>query len=474
KIRKGVKFHEDECFGETKTREVNAHDFKYCLDRLCVATPDNQMFWLFQGKVIGADEYYESTYNDSPLEGGVEGVKVIDDYTIQINLKFPFAGFLNIIAHSACWVYPKEAYEKYGIEMRVTCVGTGAFKVKTVEEGKVVILEKNPNYWGKDKHGNQLPYLDAIKFSFLKEKKSELFEFRKGNLDMVFKLPLEMIDDVLGELEEAKEGGNMPFNIQVTPAMVIQYYGFQHKSALFSNKKLRLAMNYAIDRETIVTYTLQGDGTAATYGIVPIGFKGYEYDSLKGYNFDPEKARKLLAEAGYPNGEGLEPLTLQLNSGGSNNIMIAEVIQSQLKENLNITVKMDVMPFAQHLEKLETGNTLFWRSAWLADYPDPENFLTLLYGKLVPEELSSKSYVNSVRYQNEEYDALFEQALQTVDKAARYRLYRMAEQVMLDDAAIMPIYYDEFTRLLQKNVRNFPANAAEYRDLSEVYFKDEE
>ncbi len=473
-LRKGVKFHDNECFEGGEGREVTASDFKYCFNNLCSNFPDNQMFWLFKDKVKGANEYYESTTNKKPLAEGVAGVKVIDDYTLQIDLNYPFAGFLNIMAHSGLWVYPKEAFEKYGVDMRTKCVGTGAFVVKNIKEGEAVILEKNPDYWGVDKHGNKLPFLDAVKFTFLKEKKSELLEFRKGNLDMVYELPIEMIGDVVGELDDAKRGGNLPFEMQVTPAMATHYYGFQHKSELFKNPKVRAAFNYAIDRDAIVTYTLQGEGTPAIYGIVPSSFRDYEFDSLKGFTFDPAKAKELLKEGGYPNGKGFPKLTLQINSGGSNRVLLAEVIQKMLKDNLNIDVELEVLPFPQLLDNLETGKSLFWRAAWIADYPDPENFLNLLYGKLVPKEMSTKSYLNAVRYQSSVYDSLYEKALRTIDLKERYRLYRLAEQEALNDAAIMPIYYDENTRLLQRKVKNFPANALEYRDLSEVYLKEEE
>jgi peptide/nickel transport system substrate-binding protein len=465
-------FHDDPCFPEGKGREVTAADFLYSFTKLCTVDAENQMFWLFDKKVKGARDYYQSTIDGEPLVDGVSGIKVIDKYTIQIELEKPFAGFLNIIGHSGCWVVPEEAIEAYGNDMRIKCVGTGPFTIKTVKEGEAVILAKNENYWKFDEFGNQLPYLDAIKFSFLKEKKAELLEFRKGNLDMIFQLPLEMIDEVVGELEDAKQGGNKPFQMQVNSAFSVQYYGFQNKSELFSNIDVRKAFNYAIDREKLVTYTLQGDGTPALYGIVPPGLKGYEYDSLKGYSYNLEMAKEYFAKAGYPDGKGFPEITLQLNSGGSRNIQVAEAVQSMLMESLNISVKMEVMPFAQHLEAIETGKTMFWRSAWLADYPDPENFLNLLYGPNVPENINEKSYINSVRYQNNEYDAMFEKALSTVDKTERFTYYRMADQIALNDAPYMPICYDEFTRLLQREVRNFPANAMEYRDFTEVFLKD--
>jgi oligopeptide transport system substrate-binding protein len=475
-LRKGVKFHNDPCFADGEGREVTAKDFMYCFEKLCTASAENQHFGdTFKGRVVGADEYYQSTIDKKPLAGGVSGIKQIDDYTLQINLSHPFAGFLNILSTSGCWLYPKEAFDKYGVDMRVKCVGTGPFQVKSIKEGEAVILERNPNYWGIDEFGNQLPYLNAVKYSFLKEKKSELLEFKRGNLDMMFRLPTEMIPDILGELDHAKEG-NAPFEMQVVPAMSTFYYGFQHQSDIFSKKEVRLAFNYAIDREKIVNYTLQGEGVPGLYGIVPPSFKGYDVKLLKGYTFDLEKAHKYMATAGYPDGKGFPKLTLQINSGGGDrNIQTAEVIQKMLKENLNIDVDISVMPFAEHLETLETGKSLFFRSQWSADYPDPETFLTLLYGKHVPAKLSDKSYLNSVRYKSAKYDSLFSAAMQEVDDKKRFDLYRQADQVQIDDGAIMPIFYDEFYRLVQPYVKNFPANAMEYRDMSRVYFvpKDE-
>ena len=474
-IRKGVKFHNDPCFPNAEGREVTANDFMYCFQKLCTSSPENQHFGdSFKDRVVGANEYYQSTIDKNPLAVGVSGVKRIDDYTLQISLLHPFAGFLNILTMPGCRLYPKEAFDKYGIEMRVKCVGTGAFQIKTVKEGEVVILERNPNYWDIDEFGNHLPYLNALKYTFLKEKKSELLEFKRGNLDMMFRLPTEMIPDILGELDQAKEG-NPPFEMQVVPALSTFYYGFQHQSDIFSKKEVRLAFNYAIDREKIVKYTLQGEGLPGNYGIVPPSFAAYDVKKLVGYKFDVEKAHKYMAAAGYPAGKGFPKLTLQINSGGGDrNIQIAEVIQKMLKENLGIDIDISVMPFAEHLETLETGKSLFFRAQWSADYPDPETFLTLLYGKHVPAKLSDKSYLNEVRYKSPKFDSLFSAAMQEVDDKKRFDLYLQADQVQIDEGAIMPIFYDEFYRLVQPNVKNFPSNAMEYRDLSHVYFAPKE
>ena len=304
--------------------------------------------------------------------------------------------------------------------------------------------------------------------------KAELLEFKKGNLDLVFRLPLEMINEVVGELEDAKKGGNRPYVMQISPALNVFFLGFQHQLEPFNNINVRKAFNYAIDREAIVTYTLQGEGRPAVNGFVP-PFKGYDSESVRGYEFSPSKAKKHLAKAGFPNGKNFPEIALQINPGGGDrNIQVAEVVQKMLNENLGINIKIEQMQFAQHLESVETGKSLFWRSGWVADYPDPENFLNLLYGAHVPKEISEKAYINPMRYESSTFDSVFDIALRELNTAKRMELYRQLDQIVVDDAVTMPIFYDENTRLIQVHVKNFPSNSMEFRDLSEVYFDEED
>jgi oligopeptide transport system substrate-binding protein len=475
KIRKGAKFHNDECFSGGEGREVTAKDFKWCFDRLCTVSPQNQMYDItFKKRVKGAEEYYQSTKNKRPLSGGVSGVKVIDDYTLEITLTTPFAGFLNILAMPGGYLFPKEAFDKYGEDgLRNKAVGTGPFILQTVKEEEAVILNRNPDYWGKDEDGNQLPYLDAVRISFVKEKKQEFLEFKKGNLDMLFRIPTENIGDILTDINNAKE--NIPFELQVSPAMELFYLGFLNNTKPFNDKRVRLAFNYAIDRQKIVDYTLKGEGIPATYGIVPpassFELKGYNFKAIRGYTYDRDLAKKFLTEAGYPNGKGFPQIMLQINGGGGDrNVLTAQVIQGMLKENLNIDIGIETLPMTQHLDKVESGHTLLWRLGWTADYPDPETFLTLLYSAHIPEKTTDMSYVNMTRFKNAKYDSLFTLAMKEVDDKKRFALYMQADQIAIDEGALMPIFYDENYRLVQSNVKNFDVNGMEYRDVSRVYF----
>lgn len=471
-LRSGVKFHDDACFPEGKGREVKASDFKFCFDKLCSTDPANNQFDVtFKDKVAGAAEAFESSKAGKKI--GVSGVKVINDSTLTIKLNHASPGFMNILAMPGCYVYAQEAVAKYGAEMRVKTVGTGAFAIETVKEGEVIILKKNPNYWGVDEHGNKLPYLDGIKWTFIREKKSEILEFKRGNLDMVYRIPVEMFHELMGDLSNAKER-KTEFNILSSPALNTNYYGFNCQSSTFNKKEVRLAFNHAIDRQKIADFTIQGEGEAAFYGIVPytetFEKEGYNYKALKGYNYDPEKAKEYLKSAGFADGKGFPKVTLEINSGGGDrNILVAEVVQKMLKENLNIDVEINTIPFAEHIENIQSAKADLFRFGWTADYPDPETFLTLFYGKHVPATMGEKSYINMTRYVNPRFDSLFIAAGKISDKAQRYAMLSRAEQIMLDDAPFMPIFYDENFRLEQLNVRNLPENIMNYMDLTTTY-----
>lgn len=476
-LRKGVLFHDDDCFAATqgKGRELTANDVKFTFDKLCTSAPNNQQFtYTFKDRVVGANEYFAATEKGQAPAGGVSGVTVMDDSTIEVKLLLPMPGFLQILATQGGWVYPQEAFDKYGDDMRKHCVGTGPFKVKSITEGESVILEYNPNYWMFDEHGNRLPYLDIVQFKFIKDKRSEIIAFRNKELDMVFRLPVEMTKDILGELDHAKEQ-HVDFVMQTAPAMSLTYYGFQHKLAPFDNQKVRLAFNYAINREEIADKKLMGDAIPGKYGIVPPSIIGYHADSIHGYRYDPDLARKYLAEAGYPGGKGFPEITLRINSGGGDrNTITADYVAHQLNEVLGITVKVETIPFAQHLEALETGKSLFWRTGWIADYPDPETFLTTLYSAHIPSALDARSSTNSVRYSNPRFDSLYNAAVHTADPARRAELFLQADRLQVLDAAIMPIYYEQNDRLVQRNVRNFDINAMEFRDMTKVWLDVEE
>lgn len=468
-IRKGVKFQDDQCFQGGKGREINANDFKWCFDQLCVASAQNSQFQMtFKGLVEGADECFQQTASGKPLPAsGVSGIKVIDDYTLQIKLTHASPTFLDILIMPGCWLFPKEALAKYGKDIRIHCVGTGPFQIKEVQEEQAIVLMRNPHYWDVDENGNQLPYLESVKFTFVKEKRSELLEFQQGNVEMMYQIPIEIIPQILGDVNNPST--KVDYTLQSYPALYTYFFGFQTRNKLFSNKYLRQALNYAVDRDKIVTYTLQGEGIPGDNGIVP-QMPGYNTKNVKGYTFNPDKAKELLAKAGYPGGKGLPEISLQTNpDGGNRNVQIAEVVKKMLEENLNITVKIDVVPFPQHMDSYERGKVGCFKQSWIADYPSPETFLSLLYGRNVPKDSNERANGNPFRYKSARFDSLYSLALVTVNDTLRNKLYAEADEAALEDAPYICIFYDENYYLLHNYVRNFYGNSMDYRDLSKVF-----
>ncbi|MBK8351001.1 MAG: ABC transporter substrate-binding protein [Saprospirales bacterium] len=469
-LRKGVFYHDDPCFPNGKGRELNAQDVKFCFDRLCYHNPaDNQGFWIFKDVVKGASEYDSLTSKNIIPATGVSGVRVLNDSTVEVELEKPYAVFLARLALIFGKIYPREAFDKYGADMREHCVGTGPFYLKINQDNQISYLARNPNYWKKDEFGNQLPYLDAIRVSYIKEKKNELLEFKKGNSDLVYKFPLEMIEEIMDNKHNLKPE-YQKFQLQFMPTMSLQYYGFQHQGKIFNNINVRKAFCYAYDREKLCEYTLKGSGFPAIYGVVPPGTGTYDSKQVKGFNFDPAKAQTYLAKAGFPKGKGFPKLTLELNSGGSRNSQVAEAIKKMIEETLGIEIELLMVPWAQHTETVETAKTDFYRLGWIADYPDAENFLNLFHSKYVPDDINQKTYINSFRYKNKAFDMLFDNAIATVDEKERNILYAKADQQVIEDAVVLPNYYDIDFRLLQPYVRDCPQNAMEQRDFSEVYF----
>ena len=473
----GVHFHDDPCFPEGKGRELTANDVKYCFTKLNTKSINNQNFSIFQGIIKGASKYYAATEKNQNPGFDLEGIKVLDKYTVQIQLTKPNSLFIVNLARPACFIYPQEAEEKYGVDMRIHAVGTGPFTLNTkdVDEDISIILKRNPNYYRKDEFGNQLPFLDAVSIQFIKDKKTELFEFRKGNLDMIYRLPTEYIVEILEETMPGANGEYSQFQLQRSPEMMTQFLTLNNQSGVFKNKNVRKAFNYAIDRTKILDFVLNGEGYApGNHGITPPVLSNYDINNIRGYHLNIDSAKYFLAKAGYPGGKGFPKLTFLLNAEGERNTNVAVEIQKQLKDHLNVDVELNVLPFAQLLEKSYKGDYSILRAGWVADFPSPENFLWLFYSKDVPHSLNDVSYPNVARYVNKDYDRLYEAALdaKSIDEANKY--FKKAENVLMNDAPVIILWYDEGYRLIQSYVKNFPNNPMQYRDLSEVYFEEAE
>jgi len=481
-LKKGVMFHDDSCFPNGKGREVKAQDFKYSFELLCTklindSIPNLMFERTFKDKVVGANAFYESG------TGEVEGVKVIDDYTLEIHLIQASSSFIYIMAYPAASVVAKEAVASYGADL---IVGSGPFMFGTFLEDsdeltgepiEKLVLLRNPNYHEVDSFGNQLPYLDSVLISFYNSQKRELALFQDHELDMILGLPAESVRDIVEQQIAYFEKKPPIFILERSADMSSQFYEFNLSNPLFGKDekglKVRQAISYAIDRDKLIEKVLSGEAYGpGIHGITPPSFREYDNSKIKGYDFNPEKAKALLAAAGYPNGENFPTIKLELNSGGFRNTSVAFQVQKQLSNVLNINLELEIVPMSKLLDDRKYARGDMFRSAWIADYPSPENFLLLMYGKNVPDDPKEPSILNTPRYQNDAFDKLFMEGVTGDSLTTRYAAFAEAEQLMMNDAPLLILWYDEQYRLIQSNVQNFRINAMHYRDYSEVYIQE--
>jgi len=465
-LRKNVYFHRDPVFASEKERRFDAGAVLYCFQQVCTAGAENQMFWLFQDKVVGANVYYAATAEGKVPEQGVEGFEVVDEHTFKIRLTHPFPNFLQLLAHQGSWIWPARLREMHGDDLIGHAIGTGPFRLKASSPDEVFVLERDPDYWDRDENGNRLPFLDAVRCTLEPDKNKELDSFLAGQLSCMFEVPVDRIAVIGDSLDKT---GASRFVVQTVPGIAVQFYGFNGTRPPFQDRRVRRAVALAIDRRFLVDSVLKGMAVEALHGIVAPGLAGYPYNLVSSHPFAPDSARRLLSEAGFPNAEGFPPLILQV-SAGFGYVEVAEAVQSMLERELGVATILSMLPADQHFERIEMGRAQIWREGWLADFPDPENFLALLYGKNAVADTALPTFLNTTRYRDPRYDSLFTLAQRTVDAAERARYLALAEQVAMMDVAITPLYHERSVRLLQTWVRDLPQNPMEYRDLSRVWF----
>jgi len=446
KLRKGVHFHKETEGGKPTAnggREVTAEDWKWSFERMIRDKSPRAYF-------IDMIEGYQEMADGKAREW--KGVKAVDKYTLQFTLREPFAPFISVLAYQALCVVPKEDVMKHGKDFKFHPVGTGAFTFESWKQDQKVTLNRNPNYWRKDAEGRQLPYLDGFEIVVIPESTVAWEEFKKGNINFINDVPERQV-------KEAREllGDNFLF----APQPGIYYFGFNMTKEPFkNNKKLRQAMNYAIDRERMNDLVMEGLFMPAA-GVLPPSMPGFN-KNLKGYDYNPEKAKQLLAEAGYPN--GLE-VTIQVNQSARNKA-IAEAAQAQLAE-IGIKMNIKIVDWGVHLDMLDRGECEMYRMGWVVDYLDPDNFL---YVNLSSRNLGIKG--NYSNYKNDEVDKLLNEARVISDQKKRIAMYQKAEEIIVDDAPWLFLFYYGEWIATQKYVRNavLPAFGAYSMRMDDIWF----
>lgn len=419
-LREGVKFHNG--------REVTAEDFVYSMTR--IIDPKTQSPAAnFLDRVLGFKEFQERNANH------LRGLNAIGKYIFEIKLSESYSPFLSILGMNKFKVLPKEELEKSGIEFGKFPVGTGAFKFVSMKEGEEIILEANQDYF------ERRPYLDKIIFKIFHGAPQEkiLKEFKEGNFEESF-IPAEEIENVVKDKR---------YIFLQRPTLSWRFYGFNLLSKPLDNKKLRKAINFAVDKKAIISQIHKNQFHLAK-GILPPGMPGYD-PKRDIYPHDEIRAKKHLTEAGYGKGKSIPILEIW----SATNSEAAQRELDEIKSQLNKIGVQAIIHFETNwpnfVSMLRDNKAPVFMRAWYADFPDPDNFLGILF--------HSKSKYNYMAYHNPEVDRLLDRAKAERDYLKRMEMYRKIEGIVLEDAPIIPMVNHLFQMAYQPYVRGIEVNA---------------
>ena len=449
-LRTDVYFSDDAAFVNGRGRRLCANDVVYSFGRIIDKSVASPGAWIFNNNVDAAD-----------------GFAALNDSTFRLKLLRPFQPILGILSMQYCSIVAREAVQKYGSDFRRHPVGTGPFEMVAWEEGQALVLKKNLHYFEKDSTGHTLPYLDGIKVSFFDSKATEFLEFQQNRLDFINDIEASFKDEVLTKTGNLKKEWDGKIILQKHPYFNTEYLGIlvDKKNDLVKNsplkyQKVRQAINYSFDRRKMMLYLRNSTGTAAESGFIPAGMPGYDTTIVKGYHYDLPKAKRLLAEAGFPDGINLpviKLLTIPIYAD------LAGYIANELQQ-AGIKIQVEAIQKSLLLEQTSKSQALFFRASWIADYPDAENYLSVFYGK-------NPAPPNYTRYNNREYDVLYEKAIAEKNDSLRYILNRQMDQLIINDAPVVPLWYDMVIHLVHTNIINFKPTGLNLLELRRVDIK---
>ncbi len=427
-LRDDVRFHSNDCIDNE--RVVTAIDVSYSLGRLISEEVNSPGSWLFIDKV-----------------DGIESFEVVDDTTFVMKLNQPFIPMMGILTMQYCSVLPKECVDYYKSDFRSNPVGTGPFQFKRWEENQALFLVNNENYFGDITHN-----LDGIKTTFIPDKKIAFLELLNGNLDFVSGLESSFIHDLLTQEGDLLPKRQEELNLLKAPYLNSEYLGInmanQAEDSPLRIKEVRQALNLGLDRKLMLAALRNGVGKPANAGFVPSGLPSHDPLKVAGYTYDPDSARVLISAAGFGSGIPLPEIELFTNK---DYLDLTTFIARQWQE-IGVKTKIEVLESSILRDGMRKSSIPFFRASWIADYPDAESFLCMFYSKYPAPP-------NYTRYSNLAYDQLYEEAIKTGDIKRRYELYHQMDRMLIEDAPVIFLFYDETALFSQKNISGVSGNA---------------
>jgi oligopeptide transport system substrate-binding protein len=420
-LRKNGKFHDG--------KPVRAQEFKWSFERACDPRTGSYTADTYLGDIIGCRDKLQGKANQ------VKGVEVVDDYTLRITIDQPRVYFLSKLTFPAAFVLDQDNVASGGSTWALRPNGTGPFKLAEVRPGERIVLERNESYYRDPK-----PQLKRIEFILAGG--SPMVMYEEGDLD-VTAVGLNDIDRVMDPTN--------PLNKELhrVDILGVTYIGFNLRQPPFDDVKVRQAFNYALDRERIAKVLYKGTQSVA-WGIVPPSMPNYDNPDLKPLKFDPEKARQLIAESKYGDASDLPDITFHVQGSGGAVGRLIEAIVASYERNLGVSVEVQATDWATFLTDLNDPNSTNQmyggELGWIADYPDPHNFLDVLF--------RCDSQQNHEHYCNAEVDKLLDQAAAEEDPKVRESLYRQVEQKVIDEAPWVPLMFDAQYWLVKPYVKD--------------------
>jgi oligopeptide transport system substrate-binding protein len=428
-LRQGVKFQDG--------REVKAADFKYSWERACDPATGSGTAATYLGDIVGAKDMLAGK------AGEISGVEILGDYTLRVTIDAPKAYFLDNLAYPTAFVVDRANVES-GEDWWREPNGTGPFKLKEWKPGQRLILERSQIYYGESAK------LEQVVFSLLAYDPMALYEIGKIDVVPVYLAYIDRVSDETSPLHQ---------ELVVTPELSLYYIGFNTAQPPFDDVNIRRAFCLAVDKKHIAEVILR-DMVSEADGILPPGMPGYN-ETLEGLSYNVEKAKQLIAASKYGGVLNLPPITLTVEGYGNNIPGYLGAIIQEWQQNLGVEISVRQVETEDFLYNLKQEKDEMFTTGWIADYPDPHNFLDILF--------YTGSENNIFEYSNPTLDDLLDQAAIEQDKAARLTMYQQAEQMVVDDTPCLPLFHGTNYILVEPYVKDYELGPLGVPDLSKVY-----
>jgi ABC-type oligopeptide transport system substrate-binding subunit len=419
---------------------VTAQDFEYAWKRLL--DPADRRWHIFLLDIKHARDYHRGLISNPELLG----VRALDDFTLAVELEGPTSYFPYLMAFLAGYPMPQHIVEVHGDAWAEldNLVTNGPFRLVSWKGGESLVLERNPTY-----HGRFTGNLQRVECSFLSGQPTKFLQmYEEHNLDICGGLPLAVFAGARQRFAGEYLSG---------PWMCTDFLGFDVSRRPFHDRRVRRAFSLATDRETLADVILRGYAFPATGGLLPPGMTGHS--SGIGLPYDPEAARNLLAEAGYPGGRGFPAIDCLARDDPGHDLA-CKYLQALWWENLGVEINWNKIEWASFYDLMVRGTPHLWMVGWYADYPDPDDVLRVQW------------WLGFGGWQNEFFNKMVEDARRVMDQAERMRMYQQADRILIEEVPVLPLSYGCFHMLVKPWVRNLFTSPLKWWSWKDVIIED--